>query len=175
MGQKSLIKLKVLTTSYFQQKLSIRNEFQIKLLNKTCILFIFEITLQHKVLLNMQNQENHLQTLSEIKSLMERSSRFISLSGLSGVAAGTVALVGAWAANQYAGIPFMGEYQTRLASADMMQFIILDFSLVLLDVAKDWLAMSLLIFELKDFSVRGFSFKLFTFDVFFLVFQAKIY
>ena len=51
----------------------------------------------------------------------------------------------------------------------------LDFSLVLLDVAKDWLAMSLLIFELKDFSVRGFSFKLFTFDVFFLVFQAKIY
>ena len=41
------------------------------------------------------NQNQHLETLSEIRSLMERSSRFISLSGLSGVGAGTVALMGA--------------------------------------------------------------------------------
>lgn len=37
-------------------------------------------------------------TLRDIKQIMERSSRFISLSGLSGVAAGSVALLGAWAA-----------------------------------------------------------------------------
>lgn len=40
-------------------------------------------------------QENHLENLKEIRSLMERSSRFISLSGLSGVIAGVWALIGA--------------------------------------------------------------------------------
>ncbi len=37
--------------------------------------------------------------LQEIKKLMERSSRFISLSGLSGVFAGIYALIGAWVAH----------------------------------------------------------------------------
>ncbi|UYW01386.1 hypothetical protein K5I29_13305 [Flavobacterium agricola] len=37
--------------------------------------------------------------LSHIKNMMERSTRFISLSGLSGVLAGTVALVGAYIAH----------------------------------------------------------------------------
>ncbi|MCB0548660.1 MAG: hypothetical protein KDD19_13860 [Phaeodactylibacter sp.] len=37
---------------------------------------------------------HHLETLSEIRSLMERSSRFISLSGLSGVVAGVAAMIG---------------------------------------------------------------------------------
>jgi general stress protein CsbA len=50
-----------------------------------------------------QEQEKHLQDLSEIRSMMERSSRFISLSGLSGVFVGTFALIGAAAAYYYAG------------------------------------------------------------------------
>jgi hypothetical protein len=37
--------------------------------------------------------------LKDIKQMMERSSRFISLSGLSGIAAGICALAGAWFAN----------------------------------------------------------------------------
>lgn len=41
------------------------------------------------------SKEEQLQQLSEIRSLMERSSRFISLSGLSGVGAGMAALAGA--------------------------------------------------------------------------------
>jgi hypothetical protein len=44
-----------------------------------------------------QNQEP-IQQLTEIRNLMERSSRFISLSGLSGVSAGIAALAGALAA-----------------------------------------------------------------------------
>lgn len=40
------------------------------------------------------SKEEQLQQLSEIRSLMERSSRFISLSGLSGVGAGFAALIG---------------------------------------------------------------------------------
>jgi hypothetical protein len=37
--------------------------------------------------------------LQDIKKMMEQSSRFISLSGLSGIAAGVCALIGAWFAN----------------------------------------------------------------------------
>ena len=48
----------------------------------------------------MNDQNHHLDTLNDIKQMMERSSRFISLSGLSGIAAGTCALAGAWCANK---------------------------------------------------------------------------
>lgn len=41
------------------------------------------------------NSKNYHEDLSHIRSMMERSSRFISLSGLSGVVAGVVALLGA--------------------------------------------------------------------------------
>ena len=41
------------------------------------------------------NSENYLKDISEIKNLMNKSSRFISLSGLSGVLAGMYALIGA--------------------------------------------------------------------------------
>jgi hypothetical protein len=44
----------------------------------------------------MNEQNHHLDTLNDIKQMMERSSRFISLSGLSGIAAGLCALIGAW-------------------------------------------------------------------------------
>ncbi|HEY6977093.1 MAG TPA: hypothetical protein VH396_12445 [Chitinophagaceae bacterium] len=48
----------------------------------------------------MNDQNHHLDTLRDIKQMMERSSRFISLSGLSGIAAGACALAGAWFANK---------------------------------------------------------------------------
>lgn len=41
---------------------------------------------------------DHLQTLTDIRGLMERSTKFLSLSGLSGVSAGLVAVAGALAA-----------------------------------------------------------------------------
>ncbi|HEX8516183.1 MAG TPA: hypothetical protein VF868_08285 [Bacteroidia bacterium] len=46
----------------------------------------------------MKEQKEHLQALSDIRSMMERSSRFISLSGLSGIFAGFFALIGAYLA-----------------------------------------------------------------------------
>lgn len=56
-------------------------------------------------------QNEHLETLTQIRSLMERSSRFISLSGLSGVAAGTMALLGATMAYVYLGtLPFQNKW-----------------------------------------------------------------
>ena len=44
----------------------------------------------------MSEHQQSLEELQHIKKMMERSSRFISLSGLSGMAAGVSALVGAW-------------------------------------------------------------------------------
>ena len=48
----------------------------------------------------MNEIESRLKDISEIRSMMERSSKFLSLSGLAGVAAGTVALIGAALAYQ---------------------------------------------------------------------------
>ena len=44
------------------------------------------------------NQNKYLEDISEIKNIMNRSSRFISLSGLSGILAGGFALIGAYMA-----------------------------------------------------------------------------
>jgi hypothetical protein len=41
------------------------------------------------------SSENYLKDISEIKNLMNKSSKFISLSGLSGILAGIYALIGA--------------------------------------------------------------------------------
>jgi hypothetical protein len=46
-------------------------------------------------------QNDHLSDLAHIRSMMERSTRFLSLSGLSGVVAGAVALGGAWLAQHH--------------------------------------------------------------------------
>ena len=46
----------------------------------------------------MTDSKEHLQAITDIRSMMERSSRCISLSGLSGVFAGTFALIGAYLA-----------------------------------------------------------------------------
>ena len=45
--------------------------------------------------------KKYLDDISEIKNMMSRSSRFISLSGLSGILAGIYALIGAFVANSY--------------------------------------------------------------------------
>ncbi len=49
----------------------------------------------------MNENQQSLETLQDIKRMMERSSRFISLSGLSGISAGICALIGAWLAAPY--------------------------------------------------------------------------
>jgi hypothetical protein len=59
-----------------------------------------------------QTTEQSLETLQDIKRMMERSSRFISLSGLSGVSAGICAIVGAFIAHTW-----IGEYE-RVLSPD---------------------------------------------------------
>lgn len=84
-----------------------------------------------------QGKQHPLDTLQEIRSLMERSSRFISLSGLSGITAGLFALAGAVIACWYLGIrPFDGQqfyYEITPAGGgvDHLTFFILDALFVL--------------------------------------------
>ena len=56
------------------------------------------LTLQFKVLLIMTDK-NYLNDITEIKDLMNKSSKFMSLSGISGILAGTYALIGSYYAN----------------------------------------------------------------------------
>jgi len=51
----------------------------------------------------MKDQRDYLQDLNDIRSMMERSTKFLSLSGLAGVLAGLYALAGAWAAWRWLG------------------------------------------------------------------------
>jgi hypothetical protein len=48
----------------------------------------------------MSVQSQQLENLQDIRQLMNKSSRFISLSGLSGIAAGICALIAAWVASR---------------------------------------------------------------------------
>ena len=56
-------------------------------------------------------EKDYLKDISEIKNLMDRSSRFISLSGLSGVFAGVYAIIGSAIAYLFL-FPKPGEYLT---------------------------------------------------------------
>ncbi len=89
----------------------------------------------------MDRRNEQLEHLSEIRSLMERSSRFISLSGLSGIAAGIFALLGAAAVYVYFGImPFNGNNHLYIGDVvaaknvwgiDYISFFFLDAAIVL--------------------------------------------
>lgn len=44
----------------------------------------------------MKEEQDYIQDIAEIRSMMERSSKFLSLSGWAGILAGVYALAGAW-------------------------------------------------------------------------------
>jgi hypothetical protein len=77
----------------------------------------------------MSVKDQHLNTLEDIRRMMKRSSRFISLSGLSGIAAGLWALIGA-----YFALSWIGEYKNNYngQSYDNPDFHSLKLNLLLL-------------------------------------------
>lgn len=72
----------------------------------------------------MNHINKQLQDLSEIRAMMEKSSKFLSLSGLSGICAGTIALVGAGVAWWYLNLSFAGRYETAYIPQDFLLFFI---------------------------------------------------
>lgn len=78
-----------------------------------------------------------LQDLQDIRRIMERSSRFISLSGLSGIAAGICALAGCWIANMWIH-DFFAEWQVGKITLDELPALrnrLLSLALVVLFLA----------------------------------------
>ena len=71
-------------------------------------------------------ETDYLKDISEIRSIMERSSRFISLSGLSGVMAGVYALLGAYVAHL-----ILEDYRAQ-PHDQITQYLLADAALVLL-------------------------------------------
>lgn len=84
----------------------------------------------------MSNQD-YLKDINEIKNLMNRSSRFISLSGLSGIFAGTYAIIGAAIAYVYL-FPKHGEFLT-LHSWNFKMLLVLLASIFVLSVVTAYL------------------------------------
>lgn len=80
----------------------------------------------------MEKEQDHLKTITEIRDMMEKSSRFISLSGLSGIFAGVFALIGALYAFLYLkmGILSDGYYENAFIgdqlNTDFVLFFFID-------------------------------------------------
>jgi hypothetical protein len=79
----------------------------------------------------MEKEKEHLQQLQEIRSLMERSTKFVSLSGISGIAAGCIALAGAYI--QYRYMDKEGRYLTCFrVDGEFIIFSIINFLSILI-------------------------------------------
>ena len=81
----------------------------------------------------MENPKEQLEAIKDMRNLMERSSRFLSLSGLSGVAIGIFALVGLFALYLKLDLsPLHTGFQEKMIALDgndkddIFQFILLD-------------------------------------------------
>lgn len=83
----------------------------------------------------MINKEEQLNALSDIRKMMDRSSRFISLSGLSGVFAGVIALAGAYLAQVEIDKFFRGAYGYGVSSGLGIEVNLLIIGLSVLVVA----------------------------------------
>jgi hypothetical protein len=87
----------------------------------------------------MDKKQEQLDNLREIRSLMERSSRFLSLSGLSGVIIGLTAIAGVVAAYLYLGLSFDEPEYYQLATGEngepnssFYSFMLIDLILILI-------------------------------------------
>ncbi|MEH6679768.1 MAG: hypothetical protein V7724_04430 [Sediminicola sp.] len=72
-------------------------------------------------------KEKYLADLKDIKDIMDRSSRFISLSGRSGIAAGIIALVGAYLAYTivFANQDYMNYHSSVLTGGSLSQLLLI--------------------------------------------------
>jgi len=90
----------------------------------------------------MNTQDTSLETLQDIRRMMEKSSRFISLSGLSGVSAGVFALAGAYTAHLWLGRKYEHEHTAGSGRYFVENFDMLIWKLLFLAAAV--LALSLI-------------------------------
>ncbi len=88
------------------------------------------------------NEKNYHEDLSHIRSMMERSSRFISLSGLSGVVAGLAAIVGAvyvYFVFQREGINYLDGDRNVFGPALVKELVLIGFVILVVAVLSGYL------------------------------------
>ena len=73
----------------------------------------------------MKNERDYIQDIAEIRSMMERSSKFLSLSGWAGIMAGIYALAGTYIAWRLFGFNPKEVVYTGVSSAQLLQVILL--------------------------------------------------
>jgi hypothetical protein len=76
----------------------------------------------------MDSKQQSLEDIQNIRNMMERSSRFISLSGLSGISAGVCALIGAWLSYDYI---YEGKEYVINPAVAIVQAIAQDYTIIL--------------------------------------------
>ncbi|RXQ97649.1 hypothetical protein EO244_01840 [Ancylomarina salipaludis] len=83
------------------------------------------------------NKQKYIEDLRDIKQMMNRSSRFISLSGLSGITAGILAILGALSAYQtiYANQNYLEYRQAILSDEHLFTLLIIASTTLLLSIA----------------------------------------
>jgi len=86
----------------------------------------------------MADIESGLKDIAAIRGLMERSSRFLSLSGVSGIAAGVVALLAAWSAHGILGPAGEGGYEAGLDGVQSRNLILLGFATLVAALGLSW-------------------------------------
>jgi uncharacterized membrane protein YidH (DUF202 family) len=100
----------------------------------------------------MTDIDSGLRDIAEIRSIMERSTKFLSLSGFAGIGAGVVALVGAWAAwEMFTADRVVLDYRATVADLEPDTRI----SLVLLGVVVLVLALAIAWFFSRRIIRRG--------------------
>lgn len=81
--------------------------------------------------------KDYLKDIQDIKSMMSQSSRFISLSGLSGILAGIYSLIGAWLAYKtiYFDTSTLGNYKNLIISQEALnRLIIIAITVIILSI-----------------------------------------
>jgi hypothetical protein len=118
----------------FQTRLSHYKEFfRIPLQVST-----FPLNFELQSTFKMKDSQDYIRDLAEMRSMMERSTKFLSLAGLAGVLAGIYALAGAYIAYQVLGFdPSKETYNpatTSAVSSDLLQLIALALVVLVLAV-----------------------------------------
>lgn len=87
----------------------------------------------------MKNETDYLQDIGEIRNLMERSSKFISLSGWAGIFAGIYALIGVYVAITYLHFNpqslYLDKEEAQNTSSDVLPVVLLALVIFILAIA----------------------------------------
>lgn len=97
----------------------------------------------------MKDKQDYIQEITEIRSMMERSSKFLSLSGLAGILAGIYALAGTYIAHAVFHFKPDEIISSEGAPADLLKITLLAIAILILAIS------TAIILSCKQAAIRG--------------------